>query len=142
MALRIFTVPKLFQNNRSRFEDGAIAIEFALVAPIFILILTGIMELGAALFIQNNMVNVARDASRRAATGELTEAQAEAFAENALVNWGIAYDIDVVVPNGASGAGQNVVASISAPLDQATIIDFLGLMEGRRLAAQVIMRQE
>lgn len=141
-ALTLARWRRLHRTNSPRLESGSMAIEFALVAPIFILILTGIMEFGAALFIQNNMVNVARDASRRAATGELTATEAETFAENALVNWGISYTVDVTVPDGSNAADRNVVASITAPMNQASIIDFLGLLEGRTLAAQVVMRQE
>ena len=139
---RLLVLARLVRRHRARGESGATAIEFALVAPIFIFILMGIMEFGAALFIQNNMVNVARDASRRAATGEFTALQAETFAAGALVDWGIDYTIDVTVPDGTNPADQSVVASITAPMNQATIIDFLGLMAGRTLAAQAVMRQE
>lgn len=122
--------------------SGVAALEFALVAPIFIFLFLGTVEIGAILFIQNNMVNVARDASRRTATGEFTTAQAETFAADTLVDWGISYEIEVTVPDISDPTDLSVVASITAPMNEASIIDFLGLLKGRKLFAQVVMRRE
>ncbi len=123
-------------------QDGTILVEFALVAPILIVIVMTIVGFGSSLFIHNNMVNVARDASRRAATGEFTTSQAESFARGALVDWGISYSVNVTVPDPNDDAARDVVAVISAPFSQAAIVDILGLLGGRTLTASVIMRQE
>ena len=121
-----------------RHQDGGIVVEFALVAPILILVMTGIIQFGAAMFILNNMENVARDASRRAATGEFSAAQAETYAAGTLVDWGINYNISVTIDT----TTRDVVAVISAPLNEAAIIDYLGILSGRTITAAATMRWE
>ena len=133
---------RILQSCPTLGTSGVAALEFALVAPIFIFLFIGIVEMGAVMFIQNNMVNVTRDASRRTATGEFTTAQAEIFAADTLVDWGISYEIEVTVPDIGDPTDLSVVASITAPMNEAAIIDFLGLLEGRTLFARAVMRRE
>ena len=47
--------------------------EFALVAPIFFLLVFSVIQLGILFGAQNNLVNAARDAARKAATYRVTE---------------------------------------------------------------------
>lgn len=48
----------------SRPEQGAVAIEFALLAPVLIMLLLGIMEFGRAYNVQTILTNAARDGVR------------------------------------------------------------------------------
>ena len=58
---------------------GAIAVEFALITPVFLLLCSGIVE-GSLLFhTWSNMENVGRQAARGAAIGELTKDEAESL---------------------------------------------------------------
>lgn len=45
-------------------ERGAAAVEFALVLPVLLLILLGIIEYGRAFYMQNSLTNAARVAAR------------------------------------------------------------------------------
>ena len=123
-------------------ESGASLVEFALSAPALLMLLFGIIQFGAAMFVLSDMSNVARDASRRAATGEMTENQAETFAQNQLVNWGISYAVAVTVPDPDDDAARDVLTVITAPLADAIIVDYLGLLGGLTLTASAVMRQE
>ncbi len=53
-----------------RREDGATAVEFAILAMPFFLLLFGILELAVVFFIQSNVQNATFEASRRVRTGE------------------------------------------------------------------------
>src|SRR5258708_4336594 len=53
---------------------GQSMVEFALVAPIFFLLVFGIIQLGLVLASQNGLVDGVRDAARRAATYRINEA--------------------------------------------------------------------
>ncbi len=130
------------RKNFKNCEKGAIAVEFALITPVFIMILLGFIQFGAVMFIQNNMMNVARDTSRRAATGDLSKTQAEAFALNQLVNWNISYTVAVTLPNPADPNAWDVTASVSAPMADAALFDYLGILAGRTLNASATMRRE
>ncbi|MFE4543802.1 TadE/TadG family type IV pilus assembly protein [Arthrobacter sp. NPDC056727] len=45
-------------------ERGAVAVEFAILAPVLIMILLGIMEFGRAYNVQNSLTNAAREGVR------------------------------------------------------------------------------
>ena len=42
-------------------ENGVSAVELALIAPILVLLLAGIIQLGSIMFLQNHMTNVLND---------------------------------------------------------------------------------
>ncbi len=52
-------------------EDGAAAIEMAFAAPVFLLLLLGIFELGFMVFVQSVLDGCARDAARLIRTGQV-----------------------------------------------------------------------
>ncbi len=51
--------------------SGAYAIEFGAVAPVFLLLLLGIIELGMMVFVQSVLDGAARDAARLVRTGQV-----------------------------------------------------------------------
>ncbi len=82
------------------------------------------------------MADGARDTARRAAVGELAQAEAVQFAQDSLLNWGVTYDV-VVTLNGT-----DVDVQISLPMSQAALIDLLGLFQSGTLTAAVTAREE
>jgi len=125
-----------------RDERGVTAVEFVFVAPILILILAGILQFGLVLYLQNHMNNVARDISRRVAVAELSETEGEAAGQDALINWGMTYTVDVAMPNPSDPTDRDIDVTISVPMSEASLIDILGLFQSGNLTASVTMRQE
>ena len=121
------------------FKDrtGVAAIEFAIIAPIVIVLFSGIIQFGFALFIQNHMVDVARDSARRFAVGETTQAETVQFAQNTLLNWGVTYTVVVTPPDPDDPDDNDVVVNISLPRSSAAILDMLGLFQSGTLSASV-----
>ncbi len=119
-----------------RSERGVAAVEFALVIPFVVLVLSGIIQFGFVLFLQSHVADVARETARRAAVGELEQAEAIQFAQDSLLNWGVTYDV-VVTLNGT-----DVDVQISLPMSQAALIDVLGLFQSGTLIAAVTAREE
>ena len=119
-----------------RSERGVAAVEFALVIPFVLLLLSGIIQFGFVLFLQSHVADVARETARRAAVGELEQAEAIQFAQDSLLNWGVTYDV-VVTLNGT-----DVDVQISLPMSQAALIDLFGLLQSGTLAATVTARAE
>jgi hypothetical protein len=127
-----------FRSLRAH-DRGAAAVEFAIVLPVLIAVVFGIIQFGALLFLHNNMVNAAREAARKISVGEATQVQAEAIAANYLASWGLAFDIDAVDP----APGGDAIVTISVPMRDAMLIDVLQLFAGNpTLSASVTMRKE
>ncbi len=124
-----------------RDRDGAAAVEFAFILPILLLLFSGIVQFGSIMFLENHMTNVARETSRRVAVGELAQADASSSAQQALVNWGVTYDVSVTSVD-VGGGNQDIAVAISLPMAEAALMDVLGVFQSGNLAAAVTMRRE
>ncbi len=134
------------QDNRARRlchdDSGIAAVEFALVLPILLLLLGGIMQFGSLFFIQNNMTDVARDSARRLAVGELTSADTPQYVQDSLVDWGVTFSVAVTEPDPNDPDDKDITVAISAPMSQASLINLLNFADSQVLSVQVIARQE
>ncbi len=125
---------------KRRGKSGAAAVEFAIVLPIFLVMLFGIIQFGAVLFLHNNMVNAARETARRMSVAELTAAQAPAFAQTYLAGWNVAFNVLATEPAPGTING-DVFVQITAPASDAALINFPLPWSGN-LVAEVTMRRE
>lgn len=126
-------------NLRRLLEDrrGAIAVEFALVMPVLLLFLLGIVQFGSAFFIQNNMLNTARELARRLATEQVTVQDAESWAIDRLPAMSRNYDVDVTPPDPDDPDANFFRVVIAVPLADAVIVDPLGMFRTGNLRAEV-----
>ncbi len=122
-------------------ERGAAAVEFVFILPILLLMFSGILQFGSVMFLENHMTNVAREASRRVAVGELSEADAATMVQGALVNWGVTYQVSIATEDADDG-NEDVTVAISLPLSDAALMDVLGLFDTGSLSTSVTMRME
>jgi Flp pilus assembly protein TadG len=84
-------------SNRAQTRDsrGQTLVEFALIIPVFILVLMGIFDLGRAVYAYNTANNAAREAARLAIVDQnVADIQAEAVAQSVALAL-TAADIDV-----------------------------------------------
>lgn len=109
------------RNKKSK-ERGAVAVEFALILPIFLMLILGIVEFGRAFSIQVSMAEGAREAARYMAIHYATESDAEdtareraLFAANPIANLQPG-DVDIT----ACMPGDNTVVTITAATDYLT----------------------
>ena len=63
-------------------RSGVAATEFAIVAPLFLLLVIGILELGRALMVQQVLINASRVGARQAITLGATTAEVESAVED------------------------------------------------------------
>lgn len=73
------------QRPRSNREAGAVAVEFALILPIFLVLVLGIAEMGRAFNIQVSLSEAAREAARYAAIHNSASGYSHASAQAAGV---------------------------------------------------------
>jgi hypothetical protein len=117
-------------------------VEFAIIAPIGLALLAGIIQFGFALFIESHMAGVARDTARRYAVGASDETEAAAFAQSALLNWGVTYTVTVTPPDPADPSDLDVNVLISLPRSSVAIVDMTGLFQSGALTTSVTMMTE
>ncbi len=135
-------------------QCGASAAEFALVFPVFMLCLFGITAFASTLFVENNMVNAARESVRQMAVLEApftagavqcdsTAAQVVGAAEYVacayLTFWGTDFTV-----NASTDCPAEDKATVQITLDasQAAVMDVFGFFNGKTLSAEVSMRKE
>ena len=124
-----------------RDRGGVAAVEFAFILPILLMLFSGIVQFGSIMFLENHMTNVARETSRRITVGELAQADAAGSAQQALVNWGVTYEVSVATTD-VGGGNQDITVAISLPMAEAALMDVLGVFQSGNLTAAVTMRQE
>jgi Flp pilus assembly protein TadG len=106
-------------------EEGASAVEFALIAPAFIALLVAIFQVGVFLFAQQSLQNAAMEAGRQLMTGQAkTDTQAQfknricpAFLPSILFNCN---SLTVVVQSYTSFTGANTACNQSATYSPGT----------------------
>ena len=134
--------PRVHPSSYASDESGVAAVEFAIILPILVVMLTGIIQLGGILFIQNQMGDVARQTARNLAVGELTGSQAQQFATDNLITWGGSYTITITEPDPNDPADNDFVVDIQIPMASVSLVDFTGAFASGNLRATSTMRQE
>lgn len=132
-------------------DRGAALIEMTLVAPMLILLTSGIIQFGYIFFIKNTMQNLAREAARSVAVGELTatggdvdcpggtEGSAEEMACDGLAGFSGTFTVNAIDP---PDAGDDVIVTISLPAIDAAVMDVLGVLDEGTIVAEATMRKE
>ena len=97
---------------------GAAAVELALVMPILLTVVFGVIQYGMVIHTRHVMVYAAREAARSYAVGESDADEAETLALNRLSDTPFSYTVAVTEP----GSGESdVTVSISLPMAEAAI---------------------
>ena len=125
-----------------RNRSGIAAVEFAVIAPVMLTLLAGIIQFGFVLFIESHMAGVARDTARRFAVGASSQAEAAQFAQDSLLNWGVTYTVTVTPPDPSDPTDEDINVLISLPRSSVAIIDMLGLFQTGTLTTSVTMLEE
>jgi Flp pilus assembly protein TadG len=106
-------------KKKSKSEGGAVAVEFAIILPLFLVLVLGIMEFGRAFNIQVSLSEAARESARYAAV-HCTEAgydedEALAAAVSAAPSVPLnASDVDIQYSgDGTCAAGNNVEVTVT-----------------------------
>ncbi len=104
-----------------RDRSGAAAAEFALLAPVLMLMLFGTVQYGVMFYTYNTMVLAARNGARAAAAGTSTAGQISTAIRATMPPWVPAGTVTVSTTN---IAGNMVQTSVSMPGASSTIVRF------------------
>jgi Flp pilus assembly protein TadG len=119
------------------------AVEFAIVAPIFFLLVMGIIEVGRALMVQQVLINASRVGARRAVMLTSTEAEAVDAAEQYAAGVGISGVVVEVTPDPATApAGEPVTVDVRISYGSVSWLPSPWFMGGKTLSSASVMRKE
>lgn len=123
---------------------GASAVEFAIVAPVFMLIVLGIVEFGRMVMVQQVITNAAREGARisvldSATTGRVTARVNDYLAAASLPNATV-----TVSPSPPTSAGfdEPVSVEVRIPFSAVSPLTRPFLSNGVVLSAESVMRRE
>ncbi len=130
-------------------EDGASAVEFALVLPILVLLLFGIMQFGIILAANQGLEAAAREGGRLAAVGrDVTSTNVEEAVTGTAVPFVSSGAIDVQTPGRCTSAVDDgaeetikIIASVAGSDYGVNLLGFIGLTNPG-LTAEAVFRCE
>jgi Flp pilus assembly protein TadG len=131
--------------RRVRRRNGVTAVEFAIVAPIFLIMIFGIIEMGRALMVQQIITNASREGARRAIIEQATADEVKELVNDYLAATsvsGVTVDVSPAVIGPAVGFGDPVTVSVSVPFDSVSWMPGKWILGGTELSASTVMRAE
>lgn len=133
---------RLFRRKRL----GAAAVEFAIVAPVFVLLVFGMIEYGRMVMVQQIITNASREGARKAVLDGATATDVQTTITNYMAGGGItvASSNITVSPNPPSSAasGDPVTVTVALPFTQVSWLPSPMFLGGRNMTSSTVMRRE
>lgn len=134
------------QAGRRKSEEGAGVVEFALIAPLFILLLFGLVEFGQALYTKEVLTNASREGARFGVvycTPRKTQEQIRNRVQEYLQKAGFREAAAITVVGAQGPSGQDLRVSVSYPYEFQVLPRFVAQMLGTvQLTATTVMKME
>lgn len=128
---------------------GTAVVEFALILPVFLLLIFGMIEFGRAVMVQHILVNASREGARQAVIDGSTVAEVanriDAYLKaSAITGATTEYAVNGTAVSDPSVAefGEAVTVRISVPYDNVNWIPVPDYLGGTLLSAATVMRRE
>ena len=128
-----------------RRRRGAAAVEFALVAPIFLTMVLGIVEFGRVVMVQQILTNASREGARLGVIDGVSAQDVRNRVDDYLVNSAITSATVTVTPDppSSAGFGQPVTVTVQVVYDDVSWLPSPFLMEqNATLTATTVMSRE
>ena len=142
LTARTGKVKRMFGLSRKN-RRGAAVVEFALVVPVFILLVFGMIEFGRAVMVQQVLVNASREGARQAVLDGTTlnevQDRIDVYLDASSIN-GATVTVDPA-PQVAT-FGQPVTVTVSVPFDNVSWLPVPQYIGGTVLTASSVMRRE
>ena len=127
-----------------RFRLGAATVEFAVVVPVFFLLVFGMIEFGRMVMVQQVITNASREGARQAVLDGATTTEVRNAVTSYLTSGSISGATITVSPNPPSNAafGDPVSVTVSVPFNQVSWLPSPMFLGGKTLTASTVMRRE
>ena len=134
-------VPAVRRTSQRR---GVAAVEFAIVAPIFFMVVLVMIEFGRMLMVQQVLTSATREGARRAIVESATQTEVEALVQTYLSNTSVSGASVKVSPTDLTsvGFGDSVAVSVSVPFSSVSWTGNPWFLGGTTLEATTTMQAE
>jgi Flp pilus assembly protein TadG len=131
---------RLFRRKRR----AAAAVEFAIVAPLFFLLVFGLIEYGRMVMVQQIITNASREGARTAVLDGATTSGVQTAVNNYLTSGSVSGATVTVDPNPPTSAqyGDPVTVTVSVPFSQVSWLPSPMYLGGKTLTSTTVMRRE
>jgi Flp pilus assembly protein TadG len=134
---------RLNRRRRRATSRGVAAVEFAIVAPIFFMLVIGIIEVGRAIMVQQVLINASRVGARRAAMLSSTEAEVLSAVTEFTSGVGVSSVTATVTPDPETAEGGDALTvSTSVSYADVSWLPTPWFMGGKTLTSSAVMRKE
>jgi len=147
-----------FRRKTQRFattEDGAVAVEFIFLLPVYLLLLVGIVEFGHLWYIRHALTNASREGARAAVVyytpPETRTAWATAEAKAVVQNYLNATNdpwlkslspAEVTFPDGSAATGNTLTVKVASPSGLLLLDTLIPAFKDVTVSAETTMRLE
>ena len=131
-------------------QKGVAAVEFALVLPVLVLLLLGIIEFSVALYDKAVVTNASREGARagivfrdtRVSDGEISGIVTN-YCQNRMITFGSTTQVATTVLREGTASGDDLTVRVQYQYQFLAVPKFVvGLAGGIQLGAQTVMRVE
>jgi Flp pilus assembly protein TadG len=138
-----FKLEKVYRLCR-RNRRAAAAVEFAVVAPLFFLMVFGMIEFGRMVMVQQVVTNASREGARLAVLDGTLTADVTTAVTTYLTGASISGATVTVNPSPPSSAGYGapVTVTVSVPFNQVSWLPSPMFLGGTTMTASTVMRRE
>ena len=126
-------------------RTGAAALEFAIVAPLFFLLVMGLFEFGRMMMVQEILTNGVREGARKAVLPGATQSDVNTVIDNYMTSAGISGHTKSCTPDPATATGgSTVTVTVSVPYNSVSWlpVSTVRFLNNKTLTATVVMRKE
>ncbi len=125
---------------------GSATVEFAFVAPLFFLLVFGMVEFGRMVMIQQVITNASREGARKAVLDGASSSNVKSAVVTYMSNGGVTIATSNVTISPADPttavAGSPVTVTVSVPFSQVSWLPSPMFLGSRQMIASTVMRRE
>lgn len=126
------------------FRRGAAVVEFAIVAPVLLLLVLGMIEYGRLIMVQQVLTNATREGARKAVLDGSTTADVTTVVNEYLSTSRVSGAIVTISPSPPGNAkfGDPVTVSVQVPFNEVSWLPTPMFLSGKTISAATVMRRE
>lgn len=129
--------------RRGRLRRGAAVVEMAVVTPLLLMLMFGIIEFGWVFMVQETITNAAREAARVAVLQGSTEADIQNRFSQAIAPTGLTVSPGMLTITRATPANPIETVQVAVPYSRISLMgEWLGLNISRTIGSSCSMRKE